>query len=321
MIAAMERIKTDGMDVLNMSIGDAFNNWSGSPTAAAADALVDAGIVVVASIGNSGAKGIYSAGAPGVGKKVIGVASYDNTHVQAPGFTLSGDDTAVPYNDSISNTTAIPDPPDPPVSGTFEIKQSDAAAAVGAVPPNAFPGGTTFPDGCAPFPAGFFTGKVALIRRGGPLPPAPAAPSRSRRRMPKPPVRVAVVLYNHSAGGIVPLVAATPQVGIPVVGIQRLDGELIHNRLLSGPVQITWHESVAAVNPTGDLISSFSSYGTEAELKLKPDIGAPGGFIRSTYPARGRRLCHDQRHLDGVAARCRRSRAAEAGPSVAVAPR
>ena len=31
-------------------------------------------------------------------------------------------------------------------------------------------------------------------------------------------------------------------------------------------------------------MSSFSSYGMTAELKLKPDIGAPGGLIRSTYP-------------------------------------
>ncbi len=38
------------------------------------------------------------------------------------------------------------------------------------------------------------------------------------------------------------------------------------------------------MNPTGGLISSFSSYGLEAELDLKPDIGAPGGSIRSTYP-------------------------------------
>ena len=33
MIAAMERVFADGMDVLNMSIGDAFNNWPGTPTA------------------------------------------------------------------------------------------------------------------------------------------------------------------------------------------------------------------------------------------------------------------------------------------------
>ena len=81
MIAAMERILADDMDVLNMSIGDAFNNWPGSPTAAASDRLVKKGIVVVASIGNSGANGLYAAGAPGVGDDVIGVASFENSHV------------------------------------------------------------------------------------------------------------------------------------------------------------------------------------------------------------------------------------------------
>ena len=87
MLAAMERAQADGMDVLNMSIGDAFNNWPQSPTARAASALVDAGMVVVASIGNSGTDGLYSAGAPGVGDKVIGTASYDNSHTQQTIFT------------------------------------------------------------------------------------------------------------------------------------------------------------------------------------------------------------------------------------------
>jgi len=42
----------------------------------AADNLADAGVTVVASIGNSGANGgqLWSAGAPGVGRNVIGVA-------------------------------------------------------------------------------------------------------------------------------------------------------------------------------------------------------------------------------------------------------
>ena len=276
MLAAMERIKADGADVLNMSIGDAFNTWAGSPTAAASDALVDAGIVVVASIGNSGAQGIYSAGAPGVGDKVIGVASYDNSHVQAPGFTLA-DGTAIPYTDSTSGVATIPDPPNPPTSGTATLKQTAAAALVGPVPPSTFPGGTGFPDGCAALPPGYFAGTVALIRRGGCTFTQKAQNAEAAGAL-------ALVLYNHSAGGLTPLVAATPQVGIPVVIVSKTDGELLHNRLLSGPVQITWHSTVLAVNPTGGLISGFSSYGTEAELNLKPDIGAPGGFIRSTYP-------------------------------------
>jgi subtilisin family serine protease len=276
MLAAMERIKADGADVLNMSIGDAFNTWAGSPTAAASDALVDAGIVVVASIGNSGANGVYSAGAPGVGDKVIGVASYDNSHVRAPGFTLA-DGTAIPYTDSTSGSATIPDPPNPPTSGTSTLKQTAEAALVGVVPPSTFPGGTTFPDGCAAFPAGYFAGTVALIRRG-------SCSFTQKAQNAEAAGALAVVLYNHSAGGLTPLVAATPQVGIPVVIVSKPDGELLHNRLLSGPVQITWQSSVLAVNPTGGLISGFSSYGTEAELNLKPDIGAPGGFIRSSYP-------------------------------------
>ena len=72
---------------------------------------------------------------------------------------------------------------------------------------------------------------------------------------------------------------------IPVATITDTDGALIDARLASGPVTLTWTAgAVTVVNPTGGRISSFSSYGTEAELTLKPDIGAPGGLIRSTYP-------------------------------------
>src|SRR5688500_802308 len=65
MIAAMERALADGMQVLNMSIGSSFQTWTKYPTAAASDRLVNRGVSVVASIGNSGASGLYSAGAPG----------------------------------------------------------------------------------------------------------------------------------------------------------------------------------------------------------------------------------------------------------------
>ncbi|MGC9336420.1 MAG: S8 family serine peptidase, partial [Anaerolineae bacterium] len=51
------------------------------------------------------------------------------------------------------------------------------------------------------------------------------------------------------------------------------------------PVYMTWTDQmVSAPNPTGGLISSFSSYGLSPDLALKPDIGAPGGSIYSTYP-------------------------------------
>jgi minor extracellular serine protease Vpr len=48
---------------------------------------------------------------------------------------------------------------------------------------------------------------------------------------------------------------------------------------------MTWTEEKGSfVNPTGGLISSFSSYVLSPDLALKPDFGAPGGSIYSTNP-------------------------------------
>ena len=78
MLAAMEMTLDNGADVLNMSIGSAFQ-WPQYPTAQAANRLVRRGVTVVAALGNEGSFGLYSAAAPGVGREVIGVASFDNT--------------------------------------------------------------------------------------------------------------------------------------------------------------------------------------------------------------------------------------------------
>ena len=96
----------------------------------------------------------------------------------------------------------------------------------------------------------------------------------------------AVVIYNNSAGNFAGTVAGTDPAGdlstVPVVSISDTAGALIDGRIAAGETTLTWTDSEGTfVNPTGGLISSFSSYGTDAELGLKPDIGAPGGLIRS----------------------------------------
>src|SRR5256886_1011258 len=82
MVHAMELALADHADILNMSIGAAFTNWPPYPTAVAADNLATAGGTVVASVGNSGVNGgqLWSAGAPGVGRDVIRLASFDHPH-------------------------------------------------------------------------------------------------------------------------------------------------------------------------------------------------------------------------------------------------
>ncbi len=264
MIAAMERAYDDGMQVLNMSIGDAFNNWAQSPTGKAATNLTKKGVVVVASIGNSGANGVWSGGVPGMGDKVIGVASYDNTHVALTQFTISPDNTGIGY----ANAAAAPLAP---TSGSLPMAKANS---VGAVPPGTLPAN----DGCAAVPAGTYTGKAVLVRRGTCGFHAKALNAMNGGA-------AAVVLYNNVAGRFSPTVAGSPAITIPVVAISDAEGVLIHNRLAAGAVTMTWTASTGSfTNPTAGLISSFSSYGLGAELDLKPDLGAPGGLIRSTYP-------------------------------------
>jgi subtilisin family serine protease len=264
MIAAMERALADGMDVLNMSIGSAFESWPGAPTAVAASRLVNKGVSVVASIGNSGANGAYSAGAPGVGDKVIGVASFDNTHVSLNTFTVSPDGTSIGYGNAAGSPPA-------PLSGSLPMAKPNA---VGEVPPGVLPAN----DGCVAVPVGTYTGTAVLVRRGTCTFYVKALNAQTGGAS-------AVVLYNNAAGRFSPTVAGSPPITIPVVAISNTEGLLIHNRLAAGPVTMTWTDQQGTFpNPTGGLISSFSSYGLNAELDIKPDLGAPGGLIRSTFP-------------------------------------
>lgn len=273
MIAAMERALDDGMQVLNMSIGSAFQSWPQYPTAAAADALVDAGVIVVASIGNSGASGVYSASAPGVGRKVIGVASFDNTHLELPFFTAQPDDRAFGYRQAAAAPDALTESTQPLVRTGTTASAADGCNVAG-------------PDGTpvSPFEAGSLAGKVALIRRGG-------CTFYEKTRNAEDADAVGVILYNNVAGFISPTVAppsGSPAVTIPVIAILASDGAELTSRLataFTSSIDVTWtDERQIFPNPTGGTASSFSSYGLNAELQLKPNIGAPGGLIRSTYP-------------------------------------
>lgn len=256
MVAAMERVLADNMQVLNMSIGSSFQ-WPEYPTAKAATRLVNKGVSVVASIGNSGTSGLYAAGAPGVGDKVIGIASFDNTHLRLRILRITPDNRGIGF-------FAATGAPAPPTSGTFPMARTGTTSSTA--------------DACNALSAGSLTGKVVLIRRGTCTFNTKAFNAQNAGA-------AGVVLYNNAAGTLNPTVTGPPHITIPVVAIDVTQGAVINSRLAAGSVDMTWTAEMASFpSSTGNLISSFSSYGLAADLSLKPDIGAPGGNIYSTYP-------------------------------------
>jgi minor extracellular serine protease Vpr len=257
MIAAMERIAEDGADVVNISIGAAFQ-WPQYPTAQAADRLVNKGIVVVTSAGNSGANGAYAVSAPGLGSKVIATASFNNTTLKTPGFTITPDDKLITYTRSNGARPA-------PLSGTATLARTGTT--------------TTENDACDPVapPAGSLTGKVALVRRG-------TCGFHEKVRNAQAAGAIGVVLYNNQTAAVTPNAGGAVPITIPVVIISMADGAVVNSRLNAGPVDITWGKFLFQNITSGNLIASSSSYGMAPDLSLKPDIGAPGGSIFSTYP-------------------------------------
>lgn len=254
MIAAMEAALKDHMQILNMSIGSAFT-WPQYPTAVAANRLVKAGMVVVASIGNSGADGVWSVGAPGVGEDVIGVAAMENTHVFLKTFTVNPGGTSIGYTNATAAAIA-------PETGTFDVfKTTDPLG-----------------EGCDPANYAGAAGKVVLVKRGTCGFAIKAANAQAAGA-------AGVILYNNAAGRVNPTVAGDVAITIPVVAVTQADGVQIAAALGTGPVSMSWTGDLKSfVNSGVGPIASFSSYGLSPDLSLKPDIAAPGGNIYSTYP-------------------------------------
>ncbi|MDQ7794905.1 MAG: S8 family serine peptidase [bacterium] len=251
MLAAMEMALSMGADVVNMSIGAAYQ-WPQYPTAVGADRLVNKGLAVVVSQGNNGPQGLFAGGAPALGSKVLAVASFDNTHAAGPIFRLP-DGTPVGYNHM---TFA----PNLPTAGT-----SPEVVYVG------------LGNSAADYAGKDAAGKVVLCSRG-------VEPFRHKVLMAQARGAVACVIHNNAPGNFSGTMGE-PGDYIPAASISLADGIAIRDLVAAGPVTLTWtDEKMSFPNPTAGQISSFSSWGPSPDLALKPDLGAPGGSVYAPYP-------------------------------------
>jgi subtilisin family serine protease len=269
-VKAIEDAVADGADVLSNSWGSSHQNtlnWP-DPMVQAAESAVDAGVVGVWAQGNSGpAEG--TGNLPSSSDKVISVGAVtkyatviDSTvNVTAP--------TPVPAN--LLNLDTGPAQFGPAVTHTGPAGYIPAQVAL--------PGGN--PNGCAPYPAGSMTGKIALIERG-------VCEFGFKVLQAQNAGAIGALIYNNPGGGDALQAmgggAVGGQVTIPSVFMRRTDGLNMVAYYTANPATAQaefFHNPHAGPNP-GDVIASFSSRGPTQEKTIKPDVTAPGVDVLSS---------------------------------------
>jgi subtilisin family serine protease len=251
---------SDRLDVINMSLGADYGSAYDS-SAIASDNAVAAGVIVVASAGNSGDT-YYISGSPGVSARTINVASSVDSTSIVDGFRV--------------NAPAS-------IAGVKPASQSVAFNWEGKAPVTAdlvYP--ASQPTGCQAFNdtnKALIAGKIVLldwtdaqcgsVARGGNVVAAGG---------------VGFILADNS--DVFDLLITGSAV-IPGVSTPKEVGAQLKSALASGPVNVTltpeYNNSIKLVNNTFvDTLSAFSSRGPRrGDSLLKPDIAAPGATIFS----------------------------------------
>jgi minor extracellular serine protease Vpr len=256
-VEALEDAFVDGMDIVNMSLGARFAWGQSYPTTQASNELANEGVVVVNSAGNDGGLGTWTLSAPANAHDIISVASADNTHFDARVFLVEQLADPVPFME-LSGAEL------PPTEGTSEELAWLGRACV-----------DTLGDALLDDPEG----KVALIVRGD-------CTFAEKYLSAANAGATGVVIYNNVAGMFAGTILDAGIEGVWGAGIGMADGEALQGLIEDGQTVVLefTDETMRLPNPTGGLLSSFTSYGQDIELAFGPTITAPGGLINSTWP-------------------------------------
>lgn len=244
---------SDHLDVINMSLGSNFGGATNTSSVAADNAAL-AGVIVVASAGNSGDT-YFISGSPGSGGRVLATAgvmdsglSANSMRVNAPGG-IAGFYTV--------GTAAFGNvPPAGGVTGNV-VLGIDAADADGPE--------TT--DGCSALTnAAAVAGNIALIDRG-------TCGFTVKVKNAQDAGAIGVIIANTAAGAFGNLGGADPTITIPSVMTTFADGNTLKANIAGLSVTLF---------SAGDTVYNSSSRGPRratSPIRLKPDIAAPGVSI------------------------------------------
>ncbi len=271
-IAALEDAVVLGADAVNMSLGmtAGFSEAAATKTREVYQRVKNAGISLMCAAGNEYSSSYKSASgtdlplasnpdngavaSPSTYGAALSVASMNNVKATAP-YLLVGD-RKIRYSDpaeTASKQIAS-------LNGTYEYVD----CGVGAT---------------SDFTGKSLSGKVALIQRAGEE-NGEILSFAQKEKNAKAAGAKAVIIYDNVEGDLVNM--ATDG-SIPAVFISKADGEAM---LAATEKKVSFSKRYLAQfqDAYSGKMSDFSSWGVTPDLKLKPEITAPGGDIYSTLP-------------------------------------
>lgn len=251
---ALEAAYTDGMDVVNMSLGGGASGVQDLLTIAV-DKLDQAGMISVVAQGNDG-PGSFTVGSPGSAERALTVGASSVGHFVGSPVTVAGQEYGA-------------------ASGDFATVDEDLTATL-AVVAGATNGLSTACNGQA---LGDLTGKIALISRG-------VCSFSEKIRNAQTAGAVAVLVANNTAGDPSAMGSdgTANQPTVPAYMVALNSGQELRD---DNGAEATIGAGVAYISDTGndDIMAAFSSRGpTDVDWRVKPDVVAPGVNVLSAQP-------------------------------------
>lgn len=271
-IAALEDAVVLGADAVNMSLGmtAGFSEAAATKTREVYQRVKNAGISLMCAAGNEYSSSYKSAG----GTDLPLASNPDNGAVASP--STYGAALSVASMNNMKATAPYL------LVGDRKIRYSDPAET--ASKQIASLGGTYAYVDCGvgattDFTGKSLTGKVALIQRAGEE-AGEILSFAQKEKNAKAAGAKAVIIYDNVEGDLVNM--ATDG-SIPAVFISKADGEAM---LAATEKKVSFSKSYLSQfqDAYSGKMSDFSSWGVTPDLKLKPEITAPGGDIYSTLP-------------------------------------
>ncbi|KAF9575948.1 hypothetical protein EC968_000910 [Mortierella alpina] len=254
-MAAMEMAFNDGMDIINMSFGTG-SSYKTDPVAVLGDKLVAHGMVLAVAAGNDGSDGVWMVADSSLGDLSSSVTSFDNLAGKYRSFYYAG--VRHPYAPSKAWGKNI----DLPASATLvPIFEKDG----------------TLSDGCdeTRYTGSDVKGKIILTL--GDLVRCESGEAGDIALT----AGAFATLVQSTPYGLFPLERSHPK--LPMAAIVFRAGDDLLAAYKKNPMNsVTWNNNYSIEG--GGSPSINSSFGLDGDLRSKPDIGAPGGNILSTYP-------------------------------------